>query len=144
MNSRQHKSGFVATLALSFMAGMTITAAASAVVATQPAWWTNTDAGWIGGIGGSVVGCMGGLIGTLAGIGRARRFVLATLLAMVGGGAILLMTGIIALIMGQPYAVYYPLLLLGGITFIVSLSIRPGVRRSYEARELARMKAMDT
>lgn len=106
-------------------------------------WWSEQNAGLIGGIGGSVIGCLGGLLGTLAGRCRARRFVLfmMTLLTVLGGVAILV--GVFALVRSQPYAVWYPLLLGGGICVIaIGVSI-PGVRRRYDEFELRKTRAMD-
>ena len=54
-----------------------------------------------------------------------------------------LVAGVIALALGQPYAVYYPLLLGGIILTAVCGGIRPGLRHGYEQRELRRMAAMD-
>lgn len=111
----------------------------------QPAtpWWTERDAGWIGGIVGSVCGLLGGLIGTLGGMGRARRFVMTLTTGLIGLGVASLIAGVVAVILGQPYVVYYPLLLLGGILAGVCGGILPALRRGYEQRELRRMAAMD-
>ena len=106
-------------------------------------WWSERDAGLIGGIYGVTVGLLGGLIGILAGFGKARRFVLTLRASLLGLGVISLITGVIALAIGQPYAVYYPLLLVGIVLTAVLGSTWPILRRGYEQRELQRMAAMD-
>ena len=106
-------------------------------------WWTDQAGGWIGGIGGSLCGLLGGLIGTLAGMGKARRFVLALTTALVVLGAVALVVGVIAWLLGQPYGVYYPLLLGGIILTAVCGGNLPGLRRRYEQIELRKMEAMD-
>lgn len=82
-------------------------------------------------------------MGTLAGCGKARRFVLTLDACLIGLGVMSLVAGVIALALGQPYAVYYPLLLGGIILTAVCGGIRPGLRHGYEQRELRRMAAMD-
>jgi hypothetical protein len=111
----------------------------------QPAkpWWTDEDAGWIGGIGGSIVGLLGAVIGTLGGLGKARRFVVALTATLVGAGVLSLIVGLIALALGQPYPVYYPLLLLGIILTAVCGGNLPMLRRRYQQIELRKMAAMD-
>ncbi len=106
-------------------------------------WWSGRTAGWIGGIGGSVVGLVGGLIGTLASFGRARRITLGMTTAFIMFGACAVAAGVVAAATGQPYAVYYPLLLGGGICAVVLGCIRPQLRRRYEEVELRRMQAVD-
>jgi hypothetical protein len=107
-------------------------------------WWTDPTAGWIGGIGGSVFGLLGGLLGTLGSLGKARRFVLTLTAALAGLGVMSLVVGVIAVALGQPYAVYYPLLLLGVILAAVCGGNLPSLRRRYEQIELHKMAAMDT
>ena len=102
-------------------------------------WWSDRTAGWIGGVGGTTVGLLGGLIGTLGGLGKARHFVLTLNACLVGFGVVCLVSGVIALALGQPYAVYYPLLLGGIILTAVCGGIRPALRQGYEQRELRRM-----
>jgi len=45
--------------------------------------------------------------------------------------------------LGQPYAVYYPLLLIGLIGTVVPAGVYPALKRRYEEVELRAMRAMD-
>ena len=58
-------------------------------------------------------------------------------------GAGLLVTGVVALIDSQPYAVAGPLFLSGGIIIAVMLALRPNVKRQYAQVELRKMRALD-
>jgi len=106
-------------------------------------WWSGATAGWIGGIGGAFIGCLGGLIGTLVGLGRARQLVVALAMLLTGIGVVSLVGGIFALVLGQSYAVYYPLLLAGLLCTILPLTQLGTIRRRYEELELRRMNAVD-
>jgi hypothetical protein len=111
--------------------------------ANAGAWWNDQAAAWIGGIGGSVIGLLGALIGTLAGLGRAQTFVLTLSKGLLVLGLGFVLSGLVAVVLGQPYGVYYPLLLGGVIlTLVIGLNL-PGLRRRYEQIELRRMEAMD-
>lgn len=118
-------------------------AAAARAMANNGAWWSNSAGGWIGGIAGSALGLMGGLVGFLAWRRADRRLVIGVLSAVVGVSALTLIAGIAAVLMGQPYAVYYPLLLLGFIGTFVPAMNWIGIRKRYEAAELQRLSAMD-
>ncbi len=112
--------------------------------ATVPGqWWSERTAGLWGGIIGSILGVLGGVIGWLVGRGKARPVSLTLLRIEQIGGALLLPIGLYAMLRGQPYAVYYPLLLIGGLCLILATVILPGVRRRYAELELRRMQAMD-
>jgi hypothetical protein len=95
-------------------------------------WWSPRGGGWIGGIGGSAFGVLGGVIGVLCSRGRGRRFVLSALTAMAAVGIAGATAGLGALLLGQPYEVWYPLLLGGGIAAVLSVGLRPTVRRRFE------------
>ncbi|HKE10519.1 MAG TPA: hypothetical protein VKE73_03015 [Myxococcota bacterium] len=95
-------------------------------------WWSPRGGGWIGGIGGSAFGMVGGLIGFLCSRGRGRHFVLGALTAMAATGIAGATAGLGALLLGQPYEVWYPLLLGGGIAAVLSVGLRPTVRRRFE------------
>jgi hypothetical protein len=115
----------------------------NAIEPPDPAWWSSRQAGLIGGIGGSVFGCLGALIGILGGRGKARRFVVGLLWAIATSGTLSLVTGVVALICSQPYHVYYPLVLGGGLLVIIPLSLLRTLRRRYAQIELRKMSAMD-
>ncbi len=108
------------------------------------AWWGNREGGIIGGLGGATLGILGGTFGWLAGRGRARALVMAGMRGLIATGSICLVAGGAAFYQSQPYSVWYPLVLTG----ILSLAILPfGLRqmhRQYEARELQRIRAVDT
>jgi hypothetical protein len=115
----------------------------SALGGRPGAWWDERTAGLIGGIGGTVLGLLGGLMGTLGGFGKARRFVTALAILMTLSGVAAFLVGLVALGIGQPYAVYYPLLLGGGIAAVVCGGLLPVIRRRYDEIELRKMTAMD-
>jgi hypothetical protein len=106
-------------------------------------WWTEQTAGLIGGIGGSICGILGAMIGILGGTGKARRFVLALTATLVVLGVACLVLGVIAWSLGQPYGVYYLILLGGIILTAVCGGNLPTLRRRYEQIELRKMAAMD-
>ncbi len=107
------------------------------------AWWTERTGAWVGAIGGSAIGCLGGLIGFLASRRQARPFVMATLYLLIGLGALSALAGSIAFATRQPYAVWFPLVLVG----VLLLTILPfrlrDLRRGYEEAELRKMMAND-
>ena len=99
--------------------------------------------GLIGGVAGGLVGCLGALIGVLASRGRAKRFVTIAIVSLAIGGTLAFAAGVVALSRSQPYAVYYPLLLIGFLATAIPLGLRPSIRRRYEEIELRRMRAHD-
>ena len=108
------------------------------------AWWSDRQAGLVGGLTGGVLGMLGALVGVLAGMGRARRLVLGLLKLVIAASAVALLLGGVALAIGQPYAVYYPLLLLGVLGVAVPVGSLIAFRKRYEQLELRRMSAFDS
>ena len=96
---------------------------------------------------GTVLGCLGGIWGSVAGFyaprGQARRLVfgggiLLAVLAVASGVA-----GVVALAKGQPYGVWYGLLLPAVIALFVVPTMLPQVVRRYREAEARRISAED-
>jgi len=127
-------------------AALALTLAHSAAAQTPPEpapWWSQTTSIWVGSIGGSLIGLLGAVIGTLGGRGKARRLVMSLLASLILIGILCLAAGLIALTVGQPYAVWYPLLLGGGICTLVGIAVFPALAARYRADELRKMQSMD-
>jgi len=109
-------------------------------------WYDASLYGWIP---GTALGCLGGLWGGLVGVlaprGRAKAFVLGYTWALLLGSAVLLALGVVALVAGQPYGVWYGLGLpgllglavIGANTFTVFWAYRQAEARKMAARDLA-------
>ncbi len=104
-------------------------------------WWTPQQAGLLGGLigggGGGVLigGIGGGLCGTLAGKGLARRFVMSYITAMGVLFAGVLLVGLYALAIGQPYHVWYVLGLPGALGTFFGIGGIFMFRRRYAQHE---------
>ena len=98
---------------------------------------------WIGVIGGCLIGLWGGFVGYLVPRGKARGFVIGSANLLVVAGIVVFFAGLYAIGTGQPYGIYYPLLMLGAILVFVVGWLRLGLPRRYEAVELKKMQAMD-
>jgi len=112
-------------------------------LAPTGAWWGARHAGYIGGIGGGLIGMLGALVGVLAALGRLRRAVVGVCILMVVGGVASLVAGLVAVLGAQPYAVYYPLLLGGGLCALLPAVLLPVILTRYRQAELQRMHALD-
>jgi len=112
-------------------------------LAIQGAWWDESTGGAIGGIFGGLVGGLGGLIGFLAARGKARGFVMAALNVILFASLASLLVGLFALFRGQPFGVYYALILVGVIGTLVPAFTINKVRKRYEELEFRKMQAAD-
>ncbi|MFO8071292.1 MAG: hypothetical protein R6V85_05385 [Polyangia bacterium] len=102
------------------------------IVAEGGAWFPGWLGGALGGILGGLLGIAGAIAGLLAARGRGRRFVVGTFAAAIALGLALAAVGIAAWILDQPWGVYYPLMLSGGIIAVVSAGVLPGVKRRFK------------
>jgi len=123
--------------------GVRLVSPAMVAEAGAGAWWSDSAGGWIGGLAGTSIGLLGGLIGFFAWRQKGRTLVFAIMGATVCLGGIALTTGLIALVSGQPYAVWYPLVLLGTISSgVMAINWYP-LKKRFEAAEMQRLSAMD-
>lgn len=99
--------------------------------------------GVLGGILGAMVGIWGGIAGTLASKGRARAFVLTSAWVIILLGAALAGIGGYCYFTRQPYGVWFPMVLAGGIIALVVLANYPALARRYTLLEASRLEAMD-
>lgn len=101
----------------------------------------------VGTIVGVTVGLIGALLGVLAGVfaprGKAKGFVSVCFSGAAILGLILLIAGVVALVMGHPYEVSYPLLTGGVGLLLISLSAKRTVLARYAQAELRKMGSKD-
>jgi hypothetical protein len=99
----------------------------------------------VGAIGGSLVGGLGGLWGTAVGIlaprGIGRAWLIGAGWVFVALGVVALSFGLVALVDGQPYGIWYPGLLLGIILTTVVGSLMPVVYIRYRQADERRLQA---
>ncbi|HET6251049.1 MAG TPA: hypothetical protein VFE47_25400 [Tepidisphaeraceae bacterium] len=108
-------------------------------------WWTESQAGWVGAIGGTLFGAFGAVFGIVAGLGAPRGkfrgtvYAMTALLACIGIGS--LTAGLLALALHQSRGVWYPLVLIGGMGTFMSCWVIPLVRHRYREADNRRLDA---
>jgi MFS family permease len=111
------------------------------------AWLSTSSTMLYGSLAGALGGTAGGILGALTGVlaprGKARGLVLGFMYAFCVFGLVNLIFGLVALIAGQPYAVWYPFLLMGSIFPLVFGFMIPVVKRVYRQAEQRRLEAAD-
>jgi hypothetical protein len=110
------------------------------------AWVDPTRFGALyGAIGGSALGVLGGLLGAASGYlaprGKGRSFILGAFTTLLIIGVLHLAVGVFALVSGQPYGIWYVLVLTGAILTVVMGALLPVVRRRYAESEARRIDA---
>lgn len=112
---------------------------------TGEPWFDGPTAGLVGGIGGSLIGVWGGVFGSLCGWlvpkGRGKGFLLGSQIVQAVLGVALLLTGVTALAMGQPYHVWYGFLLSGVLMTLLGAMFFFTLRKRYRDTELRKMRA---
>ena len=105
--------------------------------------WFNP--GLAGGILGGGVGVLGAVYGTLVGVlaprGQGRTFVMAMHWGAIALGAAFLVAGIGAAVSGQPYGVWYSLLLPGALLVVLMGCMTPVIKQRYRQAEHRRLQA---
>lgn len=94
-----------------------------------------------GGLLGGLAGILGGVTGMLAPKGKGRSFILGAFTFLILVGLVHLAVGLYALWAGQPWGIWYPLVLIGFILAFVLSVVRPVVRNRYVEVEMRKMDA---
>ncbi len=107
-------------------------------------WFDPNHYAWIPGSAyGLAAGLMGGLVAWLAPRGRARNFILRAWFALWAVAVVLLVAGFVALAQGQPWGVWYGLLLPGAVGTLVVGANSVVVQKTYRQVEERRLAAKD-
>jgi len=110
---------------------------------TEP-WFDPIHYAWIPGTAyGVMAGLMGGLVAWLAPRGLARSFILRAWFVVWAVAVALLAMGIVALVNGQPWGVWYGLLLPGAIGTLVVGANSLVILKTYREVEERRLAAKD-
>ncbi len=108
-------------------------------------WFSPEFGNNLGAYAGSGIGVLGGLLGGLCGVlvprGKGKNVVLPLMLAFAVLGVLLLLTGIIAVVLSQPFTVYFTFLLLGFVLTTVFGTLTPVMHKLYRAAEERQMEA---
>lgn len=104
--------------------------------------WFSEQYAWVF---GAFVGILGGIVGTMVGVlaprGKAKTIVYLLYWVALITSVVFLFSGIVALIIGQPYAIWYGLTLAGFIgTLVFSINYFT-MRYAYRQPEARRMAA---
>jgi hypothetical protein len=111
-------------------------------------WFDGRTAGMVGGILGSAIGLFGALIGCLCGAyliprGKGRRLTAGLLWFGIILGVLLLVTGLTALCLGQPYHVWCPFISPGILMLILNPVFLAWLPHIYAQVELRKIQALD-
>jgi MFS family permease len=108
-------------------------------------WFGERTGIYIGSFGGAGIGVLGGILGAVAGVfapqGKGRGFVLGSMFGGAILGGLTLLTGLVALLLSQPYHVWYPMVMLGALVGGVFGGLTPLMRRRYMEAEQRRLDA---
>lgn len=99
-------------------------------------WFTEQTAGMVGtiigvGLGAGFGGIGGGVGGPLAGMGKAKGLVMGIFVLGLLIGLGLAVTGVIALVMGQPWHVWFVFLMPGVAATLIFGCLLPVIRAQY-------------
>ena len=100
-------------------------------------WWPVDQGFWWGAVGGglgALLGVGGAIVGGyLVPHGRGHRGVLIGMVAVGFGALLCAVAGVVAIADGQPYAVYFPLLLVGCVVYWVIVGLIPQIDMAYRS-----------
>lgn len=101
------------------------------------AWFDPNMYAWIP---GTLLGVMGGMEGAFVGIcasrGKCKKLVLSFHFGIMGACLVLMIAGVVALVTGQPYGVWYGIGFPGILVLVILGSLTPVVLKRYQEAEL--------
>ncbi|MBE0643580.1 MAG: hypothetical protein IH600_05835 [Bacteroidetes bacterium] len=110
----------------------------------QEAWFNAAMVAWIP---GTALGVLGGVLGAISGSfaqrGLHSKIIMGAWKAFAAIGVVLLLIGVYALVVGQPYGVWFTFLLPGVLVALIGLTLIPVIRRAYTQAELRKISARD-
>ena len=116
-------------------------------VSDQSLWFSGPTGGVLGGVLGTVLGLCGAVTGCLCGFlvprGKGRRLIFGLFLFWTMMGVVTLIIGVSALCLGQPYHVWYPFVLCGGLFLFLVPHTFFAIKKGYAQAELRKMQALD-
>lgn len=107
-------------------------------------WWTEQQAGLVGGLGGAAIGMVGAMVGSMSFLvvrGKAKPFMVGVFAVMVGLGLVLMAAGVVALVKSQPTHVWSILVLGGFLCAGIFGGLLPVILARYRAADARRMQA---
>jgi len=108
-------------------------------------WFSPEIGNNLGAYAGSTIGVLGGILGGLCGVlvpkGKGKHIVLPLMLAFAVLGVLLLLTGIVAVVLSQPFSVYFTFLLIGFILATVFGTLTPVMHKLYRVAEGRQLEA---
>jgi len=108
-------------------------------------WFSPEFGNNLGAYAGSGIGILGGIVGSLCGVlvpkGKGKHILLPLMLAFAVLGVLLLLTGIVAMVLSQPFNVYFTFLLIGFILATVFGTLTPVMRKLYRVAEERQLEA---
>ena len=100
---------------------------------------------WYGGLGGGLLGLSGAVLGAVTAVlapkGKGQNFILGAFTFMKWVGLVHLVIGLYSIYERQPYGIWYPLVLIGGLFTLLFSLLRPIVCKRYEEVEQRQMSA---
>ena len=109
-------------------------------------WFDQQTSGMIGGIAGTFIGACGGLIGFMSGYCARKglkKLFFGMIIFILTICLILFLVGITALILRQPYHVWYTFLLPGGLGGVIIATLLPLIKKRFTECELRQMQSQD-
>jgi hypothetical protein len=109
-------------------------------------WFDGGTAGIVGGLIGAGLGTAGGIIGGLSGLCIRKGWktlVYGLFITVITLSLALLITGVVALLSGQPYYVILPFAFPGLLGMVIFGGLFPVLRKVITLNELRQMQAKD-